>query len=233
MNTQDIVNIIKFHGLIKGSRRVLNEIVENELFDLFNGCYTTKPVMIKDYHNNNNFDKIKHKHYQPTYYSPLKKILLNIRNSQKNQSATFIDLGTGFGKPVFIFNKFFDNANNFAFGLDLESNYEPTFKKNMRKFKSNSSFLYGKVEEFDYQNLFIKNNLLNNGGMLIIHNKNSFDKEITKKSLDKFVSISSKFKSVFYIYSNPEFLDCFDDFKLISSVTGWHKNFNINLYQIK
>ena len=34
MNTQDIVNIIKFHGLIKGSRRVLNEIVENELFDL-------------------------------------------------------------------------------------------------------------------------------------------------------------------------------------------------------
>ena len=69
--------------------------------------------------------------------------------------------------------------------------------------------------------------------MLIIHNKNSFDKEITKKSLDKFVSISSKFKSVFYIYSNPEFLDCFDDFKLISSVTGWHKNFNINLYQIK
>ena len=40
MNTQDIVNIIKFHGLIKGSRRVLNEIVENELFDLFNGCYT-------------------------------------------------------------------------------------------------------------------------------------------------------------------------------------------------
>ncbi len=233
MNTQDIVNIIKFHGLIRGSRRVLNEMVENELFDLVNGCFTKKPVMISDYNNNGNFDKIKHKHYQPTYYTPLKKIFLEIRKIQNYQNIVFIDLGTGFGKPVFIFNKIFDDFKNYAFGLDLEENYKTTFDKNMIKFKTKSFFLYGKVEEFDYNNLFISNNLLNDKNTLIIHNKNSFDEEITKKSLDKFDAISSKFKSVFYIYSNPEFLNCFDSFKLKKSIRGWHKNYNINLYQIR
>ena len=64
-------------------------------------------------------------------------------------------MGTGFGKPVFIFNKIFDDFKNYAFGLDLEENYKTTFDKNMIKFKTKSFFLYGKVEEFDYNNLFI------------------------------------------------------------------------------
>ena len=88
---------------------------------------TQKTSMIKDYHNNN-FDKIKHKHYQPTYYSPLKKILLNIRNSQESKCHIH-RFRNWFWQTCFYFNKFFDNANNFAFGLDLESNYEPTFKE--------------------------------------------------------------------------------------------------------
>lgn len=233
MNTQDIINIIKFHGFFNGSRRILNELIENELFDLINGCFTKKPVMITDYSQNNNFDKIRHKHYQPTYYSPLKKILLDIRKSSENNDVVFIDLGTGFGKPVFIFNKFFNSNQNYAFGLDLEKNYETTFQKNLNKFDVNNYFLYGKVEEYEYQSLLSEKNLLDNDNILIIHNKNSFDKEITKKSLNKFVEISSKFKSVFYIYSNPEFLDCFDSFQLSNKITGWHKNFNINLYRIK
>ena len=68
---------------------------------------------------------------------------------------------------------------------------------------------------------------------LIVHNKNSFSKNILKDDLKKLIKLSNLQPiDIFYIYSNPEFDELFSNFDLLYKHTGWHVNHNINLYQI-
>ena len=68
--------------------------------------------------------------------------------------------------------------------------------------------------------------------VIIVHNKNSFSKEITKNNLNAWRNLSLKLKKkIFYIYSNPEFSELFTE-ELIFRTEGWHKNYNINLYKL-
>ena len=68
---------------------------------------------------------------------------------------------------------------------------------------------------------------------VIFHNKNSFGKEIVRKNLEEIKYLKNKNLKVLYIFSNPEeFTDLFQNYKLIFKVRGWHKNHNINVYEI-
>ncbi len=67
--------------------------------------------------------------------------------------------------------------------------------------------------------------------VVIIFNKNSFDRATTENTLELIKQASPK-KSVFYIYSNPVFEASFQDYKCIFEMQGWHKNWNTKVFLI-
>ena len=227
-----LINLIKFHGLFKGLRRYYDEIVECVFFDLFNGV-KTMGIKPPSKYEVNNFDINSHKHYQPTYNSPLKKIALFLKNKIKYKNVIIYDLGTGFGKPLIILGKILikSSAENIKLiGVELDPAFKNTFDENLKKIynnqkKININFENNKVEDINF-------NSIENETTLVIHNKNSFSKKITEENLNKIREISkTRNCEVFYIFSNPEFEDIFHE-EIIFQNLGWHKNFNINLYKI-
>lgn len=233
MNIYDIAKIYHHHKLVNGTKRIFNEIYENYFFDLKYKTLTRKLRFPKDY-NASQYNSSIHKWYQPTFYTPLKKISIyldKILNSEKDLSnfknTIIFDLGTGYGKPLLILNKFI-KKNNFLFGVELDSFYKEIFDDNLNKLSKNFQFLNTSVEDLSFEEIF-KN--YSEEFILIIHNKNSFSYEITKNNFDILKNISKKIPT-FYIYSNPEFIDIFKNEKILFQNTGWHVNYNINLYKI-
>lgn len=229
MNFKDTLNILKYHGLLNGIRRIKDEFFEIILFDFYFKVTTCK-LKLQEKYSNKNFIIGEHKWYQPTYYSPLKKISIYLNRLIQNEKNLIIfDLGTGYGKPLLILNNFI-KKNNFLIGVELDKSFEKIFKNNINKYNKNNWFINKKVEEADYQKTIYKFSLKD--FVIIVHNKNSFSKEITKNNLNIWRNLSSKLnKKIYYIYSNPEFSDLFTE-ELIFKTEGWHKNYNINLYKL-
>lgn len=225
--------IIKYHGLLKGLRRSFDEFVEIDLFDFFNNVSTSKIKNINDYEKNKLFNSKVHKHYQPTYFSPLKKITLFIMKKILYKKIIVVDLGTGYGKPLLIIGNVLKSLNNTQIkliGIDLENSFKKIFNQNMNNFFTNSKniktkFENSKIEKFNF-------NFEEGEFCLIIHNKNSFSKEITLQNINKIKKLKKTKKiQIFYIFSNPEFKNIFKK-KKIFQTKGWHKNFNIDLFEI-
>tara|TARA_Y100001958_G_C21155767_1_gene490836 strand:+ start:445 stop:1134 length:690 start_codon:yes stop_codon:yes gene_type:complete len=229
MNFKDAINILKYHGLLKGIKRIKDEFFETILFDFYFNVKTRKLKLQEEY-NDKNFIIGEHKWYQPTYYSPLKKISIYLNKLVQNEKNLIIfDLGTGYGKPLLILNNFI-KKNNFLIGVELDKSFEKIFRYNVNKYNENNWFINKKVEEIDYQKTIDKFSLKD--FVIIVHNKNSFSKEITKNNLHVWRNLSFKLKKkIYYIYSNPEFSELFTE-ELIFSTEGWHKNYNINLYKL-
>ena len=230
---RDIITLYKHHKFINGTKRVLNELYENLFFDLKYKTSTSNLRFSKDY-NIQNFDHNKHKWYQPTFYTPLKKVSIYISSLLQNhkdfsecKDVIIFDLGAGYGKPLIILNKYI-KKNNFLYGVELDKFYEKGFYNNCSKYSKNFHFLNISVENVSFEKI-IKDYSKN--FILIVHNKNSFSKEITRNNLDSLRRISKKIPT-FYIYSNPEFSDLFDKEEILYKTRGWHLNYNINLYKI-
>lgn len=233
MNFKDIIEIYKHHNFINGTRRILNEFYENLFFDLKYNTSTSTLRFPKDYEIKN-YKSNEHKWYQPTFYTPLKKIsvylnsiLQNHKNFSEFKNVIIFDLGTGYGKPLIILNKYI-KKNNFIYGVELDKFYEEIFNNNCFKHSKNFHFLNILVENVNFEKIIAD---YSEKFVLIIHNKNSFSKDITKNNLDILKKISKKIPT-FYIYSNPEFVDIFDKEEILYQTKGWHLNYNINLYKI-
>mgnify|MGYP001300306887 CR=1 FL=1 len=229
MKLSDTLNILKFHGFYKGFRRIIDEIFEVIFFDYYFNIHTRKLKFEKDY-TNKNFVYGENKWYQPTYYTPLKKISLYLNKillSKKN--LIIFDLGAGFGKPLFIISRFI-NKNNYLVGIELDESFEEKFLENLKKKNKNIKFINDKVEKVDFEKIIQSYEL--NDSSIVIHNKNSFSRNITEKNLNIWRDLKKKYNlDIYYIFSNPEFEDLFHE-EVIFKTKGWHKNFKINLYKI-
>ena len=67
--------------------------------------------------------------------------------------------------------------------------------------------------------------------VILVFNKNSFDRHTTKNTVDLIMGCSQG-KKVFYIYNNPVFEDLFEGFPLVFQMSGWHKNWNTKVFQL-
>ncbi len=127
----DIKNILWHHGIYNGLRRIKDELVEIKLFDFLYNVNTSE-LKFRNEYNSNKYNPISHKWYQPTYYSPLKKIAKFLDNIDKTKKKIIVDLGTGYGKPLIILNKFL-KSTNFLVGVELDHSFEKTFLTNFKK----------------------------------------------------------------------------------------------------
>lgn len=227
MNFKDYYNIIKFHGFYRGILRIKDEIVEIHYFD-WKFKVNTKDLKFANQYKHIDFNPDKHKHYQPTFYTPLKKVGLFLNKFQLSKKNAIVDLGCGYGKPLIILNKFI-NSDNALYGVELDIDFKKIFLKNFKN--KNVKFVNKKVEDFKMIDFY---ETLDRGTETVIfHNKNSFGKEIVRKNLEEIKYLKNKNLKVLYIFSNPEeFTDLFQNYKLIFKVRGWHKNHNINVYEI-
>ena len=169
MKLSDAFKILKYHGLYKGLRRIIDEYRENIHFDKKFNVITSK-LKFEENYNNEKFIKGENKWYQPTYFSPLKKIAIQLDKKIKKNTLIF-DLGSGYGKPLIILNHFI-NQNNIIHGVELDVTFKKIFEENLARFNSNFEFLNMKVEEINYEEILTKHNL--SDFEIIVHNKNSF-----------------------------------------------------------
>ena len=228
MKLIDIKNIFRHHGIYNGLRRIKDELVEISLFDIIYNV-NTSALKFKDKYKISRYDPSSHKWYQPTYYFPLKRIAKFLNNIDKSENRVIIDLGTGYGKPLIILNEFLKSRNKLV-GVELDHSFKKTFLSNLKGNKK-VIFLNDLVEELSYKDLLFKDLL--KSPTLIVHNKNSFSRNILKDDLEKLIQLANLHPiDIFYIYSNPEFDELFSNFDLLHKHTGWHVNHNINLYQI-
>ncbi len=229
MKLKDIITIIKYHGIVNGIKRLKDEFFEIIIFDLFHNV-NTRMLKLENMYNINSFKVGEHKWYQPTYYTPLKKIAVFLNKIlYLQQNLIIIDLGTGYGKPLIILNKFL-KKNNYLIGVELDKSFQNVFINNLRKKNKKIIFINQKVEDVGYKALIKEIELKD--FTIIVHNKNSFSKKITNDNLNIWRNLSKNIdKKIYYIYSNPEFEEIFYE-DIIFKTKGWHKNFNINLYKL-
>ena len=204
MNFKDYYNIIRFHGFYKGTLRIKDEIFEIHYFDWkFN--VNTRDLKFANQYNNIDFNPDEHKHQQPTFYTPLKKVALYLNKISSSKKNAIIDLGCGYGKPLIILNKFI-NSKNYLYGVELDIDFKKIFLTNLKI--NNVEFVNKKVEDFKMIDFY--DALDKDVETVIFHNKNSFGKEIVRKNLEDIGYLKSKNLKVFYIFSNPEeFTDLF------------------------
>jgi tRNA G46 methylase TrmB len=245
MRFNDILSIIKKHGLYNGLRRIRDEFFENYLFDLVNKTSTREIVVKKNYsklfyNNNDNKKKILmlrgggDKWYQPTYATPLIKTLEFLKKNilyYKKDEVIFIDIGCGKGKPNYIFSKLFPQIT--SCGIEMYNYYKKIFINNLKLVTKNFIFINEKAQCINF-------NLFNKKKLIILHNKNSFTFSNLILILKKLHKLNRK---IYLIYNNPHFHSKIIKikslnkkkiyFRLVFSVNGWHKNFNTNVYSLE
>ncbi len=223
----DFLRILNHHGVASGLRRIIEEITENRMFDIFHNVETSKIVTDTEYFQLTDLRPDSGSMwYQPTYSTPLVKVLQHLKKNvlQDRKNVLFIDLGTGKGKPCIIASKQIPDCK--LIGIDISEYLLAVCRNNLERIQNKNFHLYCEdVLDTDFRLLFSKEETI------VIHNKNSFDQKITKKTLENILD-SKREKDVYYIYNNPVYDEIFRDVELILKLTGWHKNHNINLYKI-
>ncbi|RMG40282.1 MAG: methyltransferase domain-containing protein [Candidatus Dadabacteria bacterium] len=222
-----LIKMIKHHGLKNGLRRFKEEIFENRLFDLRYGVETAGILTHNEYYNHVGQDKSAGAMwYQPTYASPLVKTFtfLKKRELPADKTILFIDLGVGKGKPCIIAAKQLKDCR--IVGVDLSSELLSICESNLKACGvSNFKLIQQNVLEVDFNELF------DGFDTVIVHNKNSFDKAITGKTLASIEGAKAG-KTVYYIYNNPVYRELFEGKELLFQLNGWHKNHVLHLYRL-
>ena len=132
--------------------------------------------------------------------------------------VAFVDLGCGRGKALHVARRALPRA--MIIGIDLV----PSLLEDARKNVPTATLLNSNVLEVDYKDM------LRPFDAAVVFNKNSFDRETTRKTLE---SIRGSASAVFYIYSNPVFEDLFARDECVFAMRGWHKNWNSRAYVLK
>lgn len=239
------LNIIKYHGPYKGLRRVLDQYLQNDLYDDLHSTNFSQILSGDQFYSSVNVnDSAAVMHYQPVYTAAIKKPLIYLSQNYPAvgaSSASFLDLGCGRGKALHVARSVFQHIS--VLGIDLNPLLLADAAKNLgimpqstgtapnqislgawygdRKEKLNAS----NVNDVDYETL------LSPYDVILVFNKNSFDKYTTENTLD-LIRRCSTGKKIFYIYSNPVFEASFSEFSCIFCMSGWHKNWNSKVFDI-
>ncbi|MCG7537124.1 class I SAM-dependent methyltransferase [Pseudoalteromonas sp. OOF1S-7] len=224
-------NIIQYHGVINGVRRIVDQFCQNDWYDIKNGTNFSQILSGDQYHGSLESKNSAVMHYQPVYTAAIKKPLQDMVKNQPvvgASSTCFVDLGCGRGKALHIAKSTLQHI--IPIGIELNEELLEDAKKNLASVRSyqkdsHSVFVNANVNDVDY------NDLLADFDVVIVFNKNSFDKATTDNTLRKIIE-ASKGKSLFYIYSNPVFEDLFVQHQCVFTMKGWHKNWNTKVFKI-
>ena len=230
--------IIRYHGLFRGSRRVLDQIFQVDLYDWSNNIDTKTIVTGEEFYAGlGPEDAPAAMHYQPAYTATVRrplKFLAAHFPAVGASSTCLLDLGCGSGKVLHIGRSSMVHVTiigidlhqglltNAAHNLGLETGAAPApYLSDTPKAK----LLLGNVNDVDYAAL------LEPYDTVIVHNKNSFDRKTTESTFDK-IQRASTGKPLFYLYNNPVFEHVFDPHLCVFQMTGWHKNWNAKVFRI-
>ena len=241
-------SIIKYHGIFCGIRRVFDQIFQIELYDWVNSVDTRSMLSGDQYFAAlTSVNPAAVMHYQPTYTATIKRPLKSLMRKFPvvgASSTCLIDLGCGSGKVLHIAQSMMIHVN--LIGIDIHPQLLSNAASNFRianrddsgmqfnkldikaKYKSNKAklqLLLSDVNDVSFEKL------LEPFDVVVVHNKNSFDKKTTLNSFQK-IRAACEGKSFFYLYNNPVFDEIFDGFQCIYQLQGWHKNWNVKLFKI-
>ena len=238
-------NIFKYHGMIRGARRVYEQITQIDLYDWVNSTNTREILSGNDFVSAlGGANAASAMPYQPVYTDSVRTPLMHcVRNHPVvgASSACFMDLGCGRAKSLHVARSMMqhltligvdihpelvlDSAKNLGFSvsgeLDVIENEIGKFYIDEPKVK----ILCNNVNDVDYEAL------LKPYDVFIVFNKNSFDKNTTQFTLEN-IKKAAKGKFFFYIYNNPVFSILLEDYECVFEMKGWHKNWNTKVYKV-
>lgn len=235
-------NILQYHGLVKGSLRAWDQFFQVDFYDYLNSIETRHILSGNEFHiGMGRVEPAEVMHYQPVYTGAISKPLSYLVRNEPVVGASslcFLDLGSGCGKALHVAQSKMQHST--LIGIDLNLKLLSIAKKNLRlngdenrengiyaEDKARKIYLiHQNINNVDYQSL------LRQYDVVIVFNKNSFDKQTTKKTLDLIIN-ATEGKNIFYLYNNPVFENLFDQFQSILVMTGWHKNWNSRLYKLR
>jgi len=239
--------IYKFHkgtGRVKAFQRVLDNIIEIDVFDLSRPGILTGEIKTDGYTNFNYMP------YWPAYTSVTKEMIRQAHNyyisavmyANRNRKSIFLDLGSGPGKNVILAAE--SGKFSHSFGVDIEKDLVVLGNENLfklRKIKrslkdAHISIFEGNAEEQSFideiDSILAKSKLNPKDTTLFVYNKNSYGPAVLSKSLS---IIESKFDSIFYLYQNPVqqkilFEHGYELFASDAKPNNAHKNYKYSLF---
>jgi SAM-dependent methyltransferase len=238
-------NIIQFHGLINGGRRIVDQMMQLDWYDFRHSTNFAQILEGEDFYSGlAQPDQAAVMHYQPVYTAAIRRPLRHLVEQfpiVHTPSSCFLDLGCGRGKALHVAGTLLPHAT--LLGIDLSPVLLGDARRNLgipegpedENTDVSSASIGGRevkarliccnVNDVDY------GALLEPYDTIIVFNKNSFDRETTENTAEQIRKISAR-KKLFYIYSNPVFEDLFSDDLCVYQMLGWHKNWNTKIYQI-
>jgi SAM-dependent methyltransferase len=234
--------IIKYHGIFRGVRRVIDQILEVDLYDRRNGTNTRVILSGEDFTKYvADGNAAAAMHYQPVYTSAVRKPLQHLVANFPvvgASSACFLDLGCGRGKALHVARAVLQHVS--LIGIDLHPKLLADAGENLGFTVSGAEGpgKPGYILDAPKAKLVLKNVndvpydiVLAPYDVVIAFNKNSFDRQTTEGTLGK-IAAACKGKSAFYVYNNPVFEESFKNYSCVFEMTGWHKNWNTKTFRI-
>lgn len=237
--------IIKFHGFVRGARRVMDQITQVDLYDWMHSVDTRTILAGDEFHADlAGVDPASVMHYQPTYTATVRRPLKHLAGHFPivgAPSACLMDLGCGSGKVLHIGRSIVHHAT--MIGIDLHPALLAQAARNLgvpsaegpqehlsgagclRYSGPKAKLILGNVSDTPYEDVLAPFDVV------IVHNKNSFDKKTTAATLSRIKQACAD-KALFYLYNNPVFEDLFVAYPCVFEMHGWHKNWNAKVFRV-
>lgn len=235
-------NIIKYHGVVNGIRRVIDQFFQNDLYDIKHSTNFSQMLSGPEYYAAvPTANKASVMPYQPGYTDSLRKplhYLIRNRPVVGASSACFMDLGVGRAKSLHIARSMMQHVN--LMGVELEASLVRDAAKNLRMTSQKDidplthelsdtnlriRLVHRDVNDVDYGALLKANDVI------IVFHKNSFDMATTGSTLNKIIE-GCPGKKIFYIYNNPVFESLLAKYPCIFQMSGWHKSWKTKVFEV-
>lgn len=235
--------ILKFHGVFKGTHRVFDQIFQVDMYDWIHSTNTGQIMQGDEFLSAlGSKEPAAIMHYQPVYTASVRAPLDHLIKHYPDVGASstcFLDLGCGRGKALHVAKSMLPAASLLGvelhpmlmedawknLGLGSQANIAENIAKSNALTSPKAKLLLQDVNDVDYATA------LTPYDVVIVFNKNSFDRATTKNTLEKIQKATSG-KSLYYIYNNPVFSELFGSVPCIYEMSGWHKNWNTKVFRI-
>jgi SAM-dependent methyltransferase len=199
----------------RGLNRLIDQITQNRLFDLWHGT-DTETWMPKEEMSEELPNYAHGKLYQPSYTKQVVSSLRRVAQMVDPKKTTFIDLGCGKGKVLFLAKMKFPFKK--VVGIEYCEDIYKVACRNLDKLKlKDTHILLGDAAQFnEYED------------DCIVYIYNSFDEKIAQKVRE---NIEAKIKNCILIYNNPIHEEVFEGWDKVSINKRWHENWTTNIYR--
>lgn len=203
----------------RGIRLPVSYFFQTHLFDLINGTDTHRWLPKENY-----IDKPKNFENGVLYMSSWTGTIKEATNkaidifSLNSKDITFIDIGCGKGKVLYVWKKMFLDAKRIV-GIDYSYNLIKVCKNNFKKINSNNiEIICGDAIEID---------LVIDSSAHLFYLYNPFNEKVLRKFLKNL-----KNKKVIIIYNNPVHKKIFinSGFREYFNKEGWHQNIKYKIF---